>query len=171
LNWYYFSAINSYVVISLGSNLGDSQEILKKSFALMNAHDKIEVIRESKFYASQPWGFDSCNQFVNACCILRTGLTPGGVLIALQRIEKELGRAEKNIAGYEDRAIDLDIIFYNHLVLRSESLVIPHRLMHVRNFVLEPLAEISPDWVHPVYLKSVAELLAACTDSDQVNAL
>jgi len=126
---------------------------------------------KSKFYSSEPWGFESESQFVNACCILKTRLTPGGVLLALQRIEKELGREQKTKSDYEDRVLDLDILFYNHLVLSSESLTIPHRFMHVRNFVLEPLSEISPNWVHPVYLKSVAELLAISSDSNSVYAL
>ncbi len=144
---------------------------MKAALQLLDKSQRIKVIVCSKFYVSDSWGFESENQFVNACCIIKTSLTPGGILLALQRIEKQLGRRQKTKTSYEDRAIDLDVIFYNHLILRSKTLIIPHELMHVRNFVLEPLAEISPDWVHPVYLKSVAELLAASLDPNQVNAL
>ena len=167
----YFSIIKNYATISLGSNLGNSIQNLKEGLRLLDQNQQIEVIRKSKFYSSEAWGFKSINQFVNSCCVINTNLTPGGLLLALQRIEKALGRELKTKQGYQDRAIDLDIVFYNNLVLRSKTLVIPHKFMHVRNFVLEPLTEISPNWVHPLYLKSVAELLAESLDSSQVYAL
>jgi len=161
----------NYCCISLGSNLKNPQENVLKAMDIISELKELEIVLSSRLYASAPWGFDSQNEFVNACCVIKTSLSPDGLLRALQCIEKQLGRTSKTEEGYTDRLIDLDIVFYNHLVMSSETLQIPHGLMHVRNFVLEPLAEIAPDWVHPVYLKTVMELLTQSKDPNQVHAL
>jgi 2-amino-4-hydroxy-6-hydroxymethyldihydropteridine diphosphokinase len=128
------------VVIAFGSNLGDREAHIQKAIQLLN--DKCgQVHQVSSLHQTAPEGFESANQFLNGCLLLSTQLTPHQVLEALQAIELELGRY-KTKDTYEDRCIDLDIIFYESLVLHDERLQIPHPRYQERDFVLKPLMEL-----------------------------
>jgi 2-amino-4-hydroxy-6-hydroxymethyldihydropteridine diphosphokinase len=145
------------IYLGLGSNLGDKDA---------NLHKAIEQIKEqigpiaarSVFFVSEPWGFDSGNTFLNACAAANTAFNPTECLRRLKGIEKALGRPERVLGTYKDRVIDLDILFYEDLVLENSNLIIPHPLLHLRNFVLTPLAEIAPELIHPVFKKTIQEL-------------
>ena len=131
------------VYIALGSNIGD------KSKNLSSAIEEIktligEVTEVSSFFENEPQGFESNNIFVNACLICKTNLNPLATLKELKKIEKKMGRKKTN-GVYEDRIIDLDIIFYDQLVFNSEKLTIPHKEYKKRNFILIPLAELTPN--------------------------
>jgi 2-amino-4-hydroxy-6-hydroxymethyldihydropteridine diphosphokinase len=131
------------VYIALGSNIGD------KSKNLSSAIEEIktligEVTEVSSFFENEPQGFESDNIFVNACLICKTHLNPLATLKELKKIEKKMGRKKTN-GVYEDRIIDLDIIFYDQLVFNSEKLTIPHKEYKNRNFILIPLAELTPN--------------------------
>lgn len=118
-----------------------------------------DVLALSGFYETEPWGFQSDNTFLNATLQLETGLSPLELLKATQDIELEMGRTQKSNGAYHDRIIDIDILLYDDLILQTPELTLPHPLMHERQFVMEPLAEIAPNVIHPVFKKPVVSLM------------
>ena len=155
--------MNHTVYLGLGTNLGDKEKNLRDAVTEIGKRVG-EVTSLSAFHASEPWGFESENSFVNAVCAVSTHLTPSEVLEATQDIERRLGRTRKSDDGvYHDRLIDIDILLYDDWVLNTPELIVPHPLMNVRRFVLEPLAEIASDLVHPVQKKTIGELLFSLT--------
>lgn len=138
------------VFLGLGSNLGDCRENLNKAIGLLSSTGK--VIAVSAFRVTEPSGFYSKHNFLNAAIEIETSLSPEELLNQTQHIEREMGRTEKSVDGnYHDRIIDIDILLYDNLVIDTPTLNIPHPLMHKRLFAMEPLAEIAPDFVHPVF--------------------
>lgn len=146
------------VYLGLGTNLGDKEK---------NLRDAVEKIEErvgnvhslSAFYATAPWGFKSENSFLNAVVCVETVLSPHELLAITQQIEREIGRTTKSVNHtYADRLIDIDLLMYDDLVINEADLVLPHPLMHERRFVMEPLAEIAPDLVHPILGKTMQSL-------------
>ena len=133
------------VYLGLGTNLGDKEANLKA--AIEEIRKRVgEVTSLSAFHASEPWGFQSENSFLNAVCCVSTELTPIEVLHITQEIERELGRLKKSVNGiYSDRMIDIDILLYDDLHIQTPELTIPHPLMRERDFVIIPLREIAPD--------------------------
>ena len=148
-----------YVYFSLGTNLGNKEQNLR--FAVQYIEERIgKVISLSAFYATAPWGFSSEHTFLNAAACVETLLSPLSVLHLTQEIEREIGRTHKSVGGvYSDRVIDIDLLLYDDRVLDTPELKLPHPLMHERRFVMEPLAEIAPDLVHPILKKKMRELL------------
>ena len=148
-----------YVYFSLGTNLGNKEQNLR--FAVQYIEKRIgKVISLSAFYATAPWGFSSEHTFLNAAACVETLLPPLSVLHLTQEIEREIGRTHKSVGGvYSDRGIDIDLLLYGDRVLDTPELKLPHPLMHERRFVMEPLAEIAPDLVHPILKKKMRELL------------
>jgi 2-amino-4-hydroxy-6-hydroxymethyldihydropteridine diphosphokinase len=149
----------SKVYFSLGSNLGDRKGTLLHALDLMDERIGSRM-GLSAFYETEPWGFESENIFLNAAVGYETELTPRELLRVTQEIECASGRKEKSHHGvYADRPVDIDLLLYDDLVLREEDLELPHPLMHKRDFVLRPLAEIAPLLVHPVLKKDMQTLL------------
>ena len=146
------------VYLALGTNIGNKRRNLITAAAML-AERAGDVLALSSFYETEPWGFHSDNEFLNAALLLRTDFPPMVLLEMTQKIEKELGRAEKSNGIYKDRIIDIDILLYGDKVIHEEGLVIPHPLMQQRSFVMEPLAEIAPLVIHPVLRKSMKDLL------------
>lgn len=145
------------VYLGLGSNLGNKENNFNDTILLLNIQVG-NILSVSKFYKSEPVGFKSENNFLNAVVSMSTDLTPYELLKKTQDIEKILGRTKKSNGNYSDRIIDIDILFYNQLQLSTPNLTIPHPLMHERSFVLLPMREIAPDLVHPVIGKTILEL-------------
>jgi len=146
------------VFLGLGSNLGHKEEFLE--LAITEIKKQIgPIMARSAFYDSAPWGFESPNTFINACVALETTLDPYECLRIVSSIERLLGRSKKSTDGYSDRVIDIDILFYDQVVIQEENLTIPHPLLHLRKFVLDPLAEISPKLIHPLLHKDIESLL------------
>ena len=131
------------VYIALGSNIGDKSKNLSSAIEEINTLIG-EVTEVSSFFENEPQGFKSDNIFVNACLICKTNLNPLATLKELKNIEKKMGRKRTN-GVYKDRIIDLDIIFYDQLVFNSKKLTIPHKEYKNRNFILIPLAELTPN--------------------------
>ena len=143
--------------IGLGSNLGDRIEHLGYAVRALRNIAGCEVLRVSNFISTPPYGYEEQGDFINGCLMLRTLLTPDELLVELLAIENKAGRIRD--VRWGPRTLDLDIIMYDDLVISSEHLILPHIEMHKRDFVLRPLCEIAPNLVHPVYNKTVAELL------------
>ena len=130
--------------LSLGSNLGDREEMLNRAIALIGERVG-EVQRVSSFIETEPWGFKSKHPFLNAACLVLTTLSPEQCLEATQQIERELGRKRKSKNGkYHDRPIDIDLLMYDDLELSTPKLTLPHPRMKEREFVMIPLREILP---------------------------
>ena len=147
-----------HAAIALGTNLGDLEANIQEALRLLDGNAG-KVLRASSCFKTEPWGFHSKNPFLNAVAVIGTELSPGRLLDVLQRIEWDMGRRQKSIDGqYHDRIMDLDILFYGDTVLETSRLRIPHPLMERRPFVLDPLFEVCPQWVHPVLKKTVAEI-------------
>ena len=130
--------------LSLGSNLGDREDMLRRAIALIE--ERIGAVqRVSSFIETEPWGFESEHPFLNAAVMVLTTLSPIECLDATQQIERELGRKKKSKNGiYHDRPIDIDLLLYGDLKLSTPRLTIPHPHMYERDFVMIPLREIMP---------------------------
>ncbi len=146
------------VYLSLGSNKDDRIGYIQQASLLLGAIVGVEIIRTSAFYETEPWNMQSDNWFVNAVVELKTTLTPQRLLEECQRIEKQLGRKPATPGVYEDRTIDIDILFYKKEIISSDELTIPHKFVHLRAFTLVPLLELIPDFEHPILHKTISEL-------------
>lgn len=142
--------------IALGSNLEDRHNLLKTALEKMQQNN-IKIIQKSEIIETKAYGKTDQPDFLNQVVKVSTMQEPYTLLETLNKIEKELGRVRKEHWGA--RTIDLDIIFYEDLVMTSQRLTIPHYDMQHRDFVLSPMVELSPDYIHPVLKKSMQELL------------
>lgn len=146
--------------LALGSNMGEREANLKKAIAALGSHPQIGVLKESSFHDTAPVGNLRQGRFLNGVLEIKTTLGPEELLDAALEIESELGRVRTRRWG--PRTIDIDILAMENLVYESPRLSIPHPLMHERSFVLEPLCEIAPDFIHPVLGTSIDQMLALC---------
>lgn len=146
------------VYLALGTNLGDRLANLKQAIASLSP--QLDVKTKSQVYETPPWGYEDQPKFLNQVIKAKTYLEPESLLKHLKRLEAALGRKTSFPNG--PRLIDLDILFYDDLIVNQPSLVIPHPRVHERGFVLLPLMDIAPDLVHPGNKKTVREMTAQC---------
>lgn len=146
------------VYLSLGSNKGDRIGYIQQAASLLGADEGISIVRTSAFYESEPWNMNTKNWFVNAVVEAKTKYSPQELLEVCQRIEKQLGRTSEEKNQYQDRTIDIDILFYNKDIINEENLIIPHKYVHLRAFTLVPMMELNSDFVHPVLHKNIVEM-------------
>lgn len=146
--------------INIGSNKGDRNAIIGKAAALV-ASLSATPARISSVVESEPWGFDSDNRFLNIGIEIEWNGTPESLLSRLQSIEHELGASAHRdaVGNYIDRTLDIDIIYIDNLIINTDSLTIPHPRMHLRDFVLKPIAELNPEWTHPVTGQKAEDML------------
>jgi 2-amino-4-hydroxy-6-hydroxymethyldihydropteridine diphosphokinase len=155
------------VYLSLGSNKGDRLLALAKAYR--NVSDKVgEVVSYSSIYETEPWGFISDQHFFNQVIVVETILEPASLITSLLEIEILLGR-KRHPGPYESREIDIDILLYSDKVLDNVNLQIPHPRLHERMFILEPLAEVAPTLVHPLFGITVRQLIDNCGDTNWIG--
>ncbi len=152
----------------LGSNIGDSL------YHLQTAAHAIEknagaIIKTSAYYKTAAWGNTRQADFINQALKIKTACTAEELMQYCLNIEKEMGRRRQE--KYEPRIIDIDIIFYNSEIMDTELLTIPHPHMHSRRFVLMPLSEIAPAYVHPIFKKNINSLLKTTVDKSEVKKI
>jgi 2-amino-4-hydroxy-6-hydroxymethyldihydropteridine diphosphokinase len=156
------------VFILLGGNVGDKCKIFTKTREMIN--DRIgNLTKSSSIYVTEPWGFDS-ELFWNQALVVETRLLPLEILDVAQSIETTMGRI-KTSKYYEPRTMDIDLLFYDDLLLDTPRLTLPHPKIAERRFVLVPLNEIEPYKRHPVTGLTISELLISCTDLLKVEKL
>ena len=156
-------------ILSLGSNLGNRLELLQKALILLE-NASLNLTALSSIYETPAWGFES-TPFYNACAQIETSLSPQELLSHFLQVEAQLGRIRQQTEGYTARKLDIDLLFYDGLVVATDTLTLPHPKLHIRNFVLVPLQEIAPQWEHPILNLPVTELLLQCPDPDQIEKL
>ncbi len=145
--------------LSFGSNMGDRLGNIQRAVGILSSSYNIKVIRTSAFYETEPWGNKNQEWFINACVEVSTKLSPNELLKACLEVEKILGRV-RNTADikWSSRTIDIDIIFYDDLTINEPDLIIPHKYMHKRAFVLVPMLELIADYKHPKFGITIEEL-------------
>jgi len=149
--------------IALGSNLGDSQATLEASLETLAQTPDITLEAKSSWYRTKPVGPPQPD-YLNGCVILKVKMSPQTLLETLLTIEQQFGRVRQENWG--PRTLDLDLLLYDDLIIEEANLQIPHPRMHQRAFVLVPLAEIAPDWIHPVSQKMIQFLIKDVDCSD-----
>lgn len=152
------------VFISLGSNLKDRYTNIKLAIYYLSRLG--EVLKKSSIYETSPVENENQPNFLNCVVELRTILPPFKLLKELKKIEKKLGRVRTN-KRYQPRTIDLDILFYDKEIISTKELTIPHEKLHKRKFVLWPLAEIAPNFIHPILKKTIKKIKNGLRDKTQ----
>ncbi len=153
------------VYLQLGSNLGERAKVISDAVKkILESIGKVSAL--SQVYESTPWRVDGQANYLNQILEVKTIFSAQDILAAILKIEKDLGRVR--IEKWGERLIDIDIIFFNNDIIETAELCIPHRHMHERNFVLVPLHEIAPNFFHPKYKKTVAQLYNESRDSEKV---
>ena len=155
------------VYFLIGGNLGDRELILDQSINLMQQMIG-NLLKLSPIYETEPWGFEHEQNFLNQVVVLESDMEPIQVLDRCQDIEKRMGRIRKE-NRYSERTIDIDILFYEDRIINSARLEVPHPRMKDRKFALCPLQDIAKEFIHPVFQKSITELLDECLDDSEVK--
>jgi 2-amino-4-hydroxy-6-hydroxymethyldihydropteridine diphosphokinase len=154
------------VYISAGSNMGNRLQNCRQGISALTRSGKFRIIAQSRMYMTEPVGYKDQGWFINMVVKLETTNDPFELLDEIKRIQRAAGR-KRDVIRFGPRVLDLDIIFFDDLVLDSDSLVLPHPRMHQRRFVLQPICDIDPTIVHPVLKKDMQSLLAGLGKDEQ----
>ncbi len=158
------------LILLLGTNMPDRIVHLRSAISFISI--KLGHVKAvSGVYSTQSWGFQS-EDFLNMALSVETSLSSRECLQISQKIEQDMGRSSKSThESYEDRVIDIDLIFYDSEIVNNENLTIPHPRLGERKFVLYPLADIIPEFLHPINNQTITEILKQCTDVSQVTLI
>lgn len=154
------------VVLGLGSNIGIREHNLKRALKMLSLSRNFLFIGVSKTYETEPWGFEKQKDFLNCTAIFLYRSSPDILLNEIEGVERKAGRTMNK--KWHPREIDIDVLFYGNKIVKSQKLDIPHPFVHLRNFVLAPLMDLIPDFVHPVLKKSIRSLYRKCPDKRKV---
>lgn len=151
----------------LGSNI--ENRIYYLTSAINSINEQIGIVKQkSKIYQTQPWGYVDDKPYLNLVIEIETSLNAEQLLSSTQKIENNLGRIRTS-SGYQARTIDIDILYFNSQIVDNQNLKIPHPLMQNRKFVLVPLADIAPNFVHPILKTNTLQMLKNCKDNCYVQ--
>ena len=154
--------MQNQVTLAIGSNIGDKKLNIANCIAII--HETVAtVVKTSQLYESPAWGFDG-DAFYNCVILAHTHLSASEILVQVLEVEKVLGRTRSESAGYQSRIIDIDIITFNEEVIVTDDLIVPHPQMENRLFVLLPMSDLQMDWMHPIYHKTLGELISITKD-------
>ena len=155
--------------MGIGGNMGNKHANFHKVYTHIQ-NELGNITLKSSVYETPPWGFESESPFWNQVLCVETPLNPTGILEMIAKTDREFGRKRKP-EGYASREMDIDILYFDNKIIQTENLTIPHPLLHKRLFVLVPLAEIAPDFVHPVLQLTSNQLLKICEDKSEIKKL
>jgi 2-amino-4-hydroxy-6-hydroxymethyldihydropteridine diphosphokinase len=162
-------SINNIAFIGIGSNKGDRKKACADALAALERWADCSAIQISSLYESEPWGYTEQGRFINCAVKLETGADALTLFAFLRETEQALGKDKEFHWG--PRTIDLDLLFFNQEIIDTPELKVPHPLLHQRRFVLEPLSELDPSWLHPVLNQPVAKLLQQLGDTNTIVKL
>jgi len=155
----------------LGGNIGDRETVLRNAISRIESNAGT-IDQVSALYETEPWEMLNAENFLNIALKITTKLSAIELLDTLLNIEEQSGRKRnQNIAEYESRPLDIDILFYGSKIIQTTQLTIPHPKLHTRRFVLVPLCEIAHDFIHPIYHKTIFTLLSECQDNLKTEVL
>lgn len=157
------------VLLSLGSNLGDREKNILDVIKFITNYNILSDIKLSNIYETAPHGVENQPDYLNMCLSGYTKLSALKLISTLKNLEVELGRLDRG--KWMEREIDIDIIFYEDLVIENDSLILPHPRMHERNFVLIPANEIEPEMIHPIFEKDIKTLKNESLDDSKIYKL
>lgn len=155
------------VVLGFGSNLGNRMNNLSSALREISLNKGFDLLAVSSVYETEPWGFKKQNKFLNFCGVFLCRLAPLDVFKTIKSAEKKLGR--KSRGKWKAREIDIDVLFYGTSVFKTKELVIPHPFLRERNFVLKPLVELIPGYIHPVFKKRIDYLFRNTPDKGKAE--
>tara|TARA_E500000331_G_C16804259_1_gene517959 strand:- start:48 stop:533 length:486 start_codon:yes stop_codon:yes gene_type:complete len=154
------------VYIQLGGNLGNRKGFLEKACELISENIG-QVVKKSMIYESTPWGVGNQGYFLNQVLLIKTRFNPFELLEKILEIEKIMGRIR--LEKWGERIIDIDVLFYDDIILETETLCIPHSHISKRRFVLKPMSDIASEYLHPKLNQTITELLEKCLDDEKVE--
>lgn len=155
------------VFLGLGSNLGNRIDYIEKAINEIGSLKDTKIINKASFYETEPWGFKEQPDFINSAVEIETTLSAEELFAGVKGIEQKLKRQNKG--RWQEREIDIDILFYGNEIVHTEKINIPHKEIEKRKFVLIPMNELAPDFIHPVFNETIGELLNKSSDSLVVN--
>ncbi len=157
------------VFLGTGGNIGNKHDNFDKVYTFIK-NELGTIVKSSAVYETPPWGFEAMEKFWNTVLIIETELSATELLSKINNIENRFGRTRDGV-NYKSREMDIDILYFNDEIINTENLTIPHPLLHKRLFVLVPLAEIAPKFVHPVLKLTSFEMLNNCEDKSVIRKI